>query len=160
MELFDAVARLEPDLMEFGHTLDQSDQTVIHRWLIPIILDDWGKQEHVSPWCGFVHIHQDPPFLGSFLAIFEGSRNTFVTAVATQREPNSATYDFRISHGGVIIPEQIGARRDSMRTFTEHYKSTQHRDSIEVKVEQLAVHVAHDDYQKLAGWKSQSGNQM
>jgi hypothetical protein len=80
--------------------------------------------------------------------------------VATQREPDSATYDFRISCGGVIIPEQIGARRDSKRTFTEHYKSTQHRDSIEVKVEQLAVHVAHDDYQKLAEWKSQSGNQM
>jgi hypothetical protein len=49
MELFDAVARLEPGLAEFGHALDQSGQTVIHWWLIPFILDDRWKQAHVSP---------------------------------------------------------------------------------------------------------------
>jgi hypothetical protein len=43
MELFDVVACLEPGLMEFGHMLDQSGQAVIHRRLIPLILDDWGK---------------------------------------------------------------------------------------------------------------------
>jgi hypothetical protein len=66
MELFNAVARLA-GLTEFGHTLDQSSQAVIHRRLVPLILDDREKQEHVSPRRGFVHIHQDPPFLGSFL---------------------------------------------------------------------------------------------
>jgi hypothetical protein len=69
-----------------------------------------------------VHIHKDPPFLGSFPATFEGSRNIFVTTVATQREPDSAIDDFGISHRGVIIPEQIGVQRDSNPTFTEHYK--------------------------------------
>jgi hypothetical protein len=84
MQLFNAVARLEPGLVEFSHALDQSGQAVIHRWLVPFILDDWGKQEPVSPRRRFVHIHQDPPFLGSFLATFKGSRNIFVTVVATQ----------------------------------------------------------------------------
>jgi hypothetical protein len=154
MELFNAVARLA-GLTEFGHTLDQSSQAVIHRRLVPLILDDREKQEHVS-W----DIHQDPPFLGSFLETFEGSQNIFVTAVATQREPDSAIDDFGISHRGVIIPEQTSVRRDFKPTFIEHYKSTQRRDSIGVEVEQLTAQVAHDGYQKFAGRKSQSGNQI
>jgi hypothetical protein len=133
---------------------------VVHRWLIPLILDDRGEQEHVSPRRWFVHIHHDPPLLGSFLATFEGSQNIFVTAVATQRELDSTIDNFGILCRGVIIPEQTGVRRDSMPTFAEHYKGTQCRDSIRVEVEQLTVQIAHDGYQKLAGWKSQSGNQM
>jgi hypothetical protein len=105
MELFDVVACLEPGLAEFGHALDQSNQAVIHWLLVPLILDDRGKQEPICPRRGFVHIHQDSPFLGSFPTTFEGSRNIFVTTVATQREPDSAIDDFRISRGGVIIPE-------------------------------------------------------
>jgi hypothetical protein len=139
MELFDAVTRLESGLAEFGHALDQSGQAVIHRRLVPLILDDGGKQEPLSPRRGFLHIHQDSPFLRSFSATFEGSRNIFVTAVATQREPDSAIDDFGISRGGVIIPEQTGDRRDSKLTFAEHYKSTQRRDSIGVEVDQLAI---------------------
>jgi hypothetical protein len=63
---------------------------------------------------------------------------------ATQREPDSTIDDFGISRGGVIIQEQTGVRRDSKPTFTKNYKSTQHKDSIGVEVEQLAVQVAHD----------------
>jgi hypothetical protein len=59
-----------------------------------------------------------------------------------QREPNSVIDDFGILCGGVIMPEQTGVRRDSKPTFTEHYKGTQCRDSIEVEVEQLAVQIA------------------
>jgi hypothetical protein len=73
IEFFDAVARLEPGLTEFGHALDQSGQAVIHWRLVPLILDDRGKHELVSPQSWFVHIHQDPPFLGSFSVTFEGS---------------------------------------------------------------------------------------
>jgi hypothetical protein len=54
---------------------------------------------------GFVHIHQDPPFLGSFLATFEGSQDIFITAAAKQREPDSTIDDFGISHWGVILPK-------------------------------------------------------
>jgi hypothetical protein len=84
--------------------------------------------------------------LGSFAATFERSRNIFITTVATQREPNAAIDDFGISCGRVIIPEHTSVRRDSKPTFTEHYKSTQHRDSIGVEVEQLTVQKAHDGY--------------
>jgi hypothetical protein len=107
-----------------------------------------------------VHIHQDPPLLGSFPATLEGSRNIFVTAVATQREHDSAIDDFGISCGGVIIPKHIGVWRDSKPTFAEHHKGTQCRDSIGVEVEQLTIQIAHDDYQELVVRKSQSGNQM
>jgi hypothetical protein len=43
MELFNAVAHLELGLTEFGHTLDQSGQAVIHWWLVSFILDDRWK---------------------------------------------------------------------------------------------------------------------
>jgi hypothetical protein len=64
-----------------------------------------------------VHILQDPHFLGSFLATFEGSRNIFAMAVVMQRELDSAIDDFGISRGGVIIPEQTGVRHDSKLIF-------------------------------------------
>jgi hypothetical protein len=49
MEPFDAVAHLELGLAEFSHALDQSGQVIIHRWLVPLILDDRRKHEPVSP---------------------------------------------------------------------------------------------------------------
>jgi hypothetical protein len=70
--------------VEFGHALDLNSQTVIRWQLVPLILDDRGKQEPVSPRCRFVHIHQDQPFFRSFPTTFEGCRNIFITAVATQ----------------------------------------------------------------------------
>jgi hypothetical protein len=84
MELFNVVACHELGLVEFGHALDQNGQAVIHQQLVLFILDDRGKHELVSPRCRFVHIHQDPPFFGSFPATFEGSQNIFVTALVTQ----------------------------------------------------------------------------
>jgi hypothetical protein len=51
MKLFDAVACLEPGLMKFSHSLDQSRQAAIHWWFIPLILDDQGEHEPISPWC-------------------------------------------------------------------------------------------------------------
>ena len=73
---------------------------------------------------------------------------------AAQRETDSAIDELGILRGGVIIPKQTGVRRDSKPTFMEHYKSTQHRDSIGVEVEQLTVQIAHDGYQDFVGRKS------
>jgi hypothetical protein len=83
MELFDAVACLESSLTEFSHMLDQSGQAIVHRRFIPLILDDRGEQETISPWCWGVHVYQNPPLLGSLPATLEGSRNIFVAAVMT-----------------------------------------------------------------------------
>jgi hypothetical protein len=62
--------------------------------------------------------------------------------------------------GGVIIPEHSSVWRDFKPAFIEHYKGTQCRDSIGVEVEQLAVQIAHDGYQELVRWKSQSDNKI
>jgi hypothetical protein len=40
MEFFDAVARHKPGSVEFSYALDQSGQTLVHRWLCPLSLDD------------------------------------------------------------------------------------------------------------------------
>jgi hypothetical protein len=80
--------------------------------------------------------------------------------VAMQREPDSTTDDYGISHGGIVIPEQTGVWRDSKPALAQHHEGAQCRDSIGVEVEQLAVQIAHDGYQELAGWKSHFSNQM
>jgi hypothetical protein len=49
MELFNVVTHQELGLAEFGHALDLNNQTVIHWQRVPLILDDRGKQEPVSP---------------------------------------------------------------------------------------------------------------
>jgi hypothetical protein len=107
-----------------------------------------------------VHVYQDPPLLGSFPAILEGSQNIFSTVVVTQRGPDPAINNFGISCGGIIIPEQTGVQRNSKPALVEHHKGAQCRDSIGVEVEQLAIQIANNGYQELVGWKSQSGNQM
>jgi hypothetical protein len=138
MKFFNAVICLESSLMEFGHTLDQSGQAVIHRRLVPLIFDDGGgggEQEHVSPRCRGVHVNKNPPLLGSFLATLEGSQNIFVSAVTTQRQPNPSINDFGISRRRIVIPKQTGVQRDSDPLFTQHHKGAKCRDSIGVEVE-------------------------
>jgi hypothetical protein len=81
-------------------------------------------------------------------------------AVVTQIEPDSTINHFEISRGGIIIPEQTGVRCYSKPALAKHHKGAQCRDSIGVEVEQLAIQIAHDGYQELAGQKSQSDNQM
>jgi hypothetical protein len=93
-----------------------------------------------------VHVYQDPPLLGSFPVTLEGSQNIFIATVATHREPDPTINNFGISRGGIIL--------------AKHHNGTQCRDSIGVEVEQLAVQIAHNGYQELAGRKSQSSNQM
>jgi hypothetical protein len=43
MKFFDAMASLETGLTEFSHTLDQSEQALIHWWFCPLIFDDRGE---------------------------------------------------------------------------------------------------------------------
>jgi hypothetical protein len=49
MKFFNAVICLESSLMEFGHTLDQSGQAVIHRRLVPLIFDDGRGSRSMFP---------------------------------------------------------------------------------------------------------------
>jgi hypothetical protein len=60
MKLFNTVACLVSNLMEFDHALDQSGQAAIHRRFIPLILDDWGNRSlfpHVARVCMSTRTH-------------------------------------------------------------------------------------------------------
>jgi hypothetical protein len=49
VEFLDAVAHLEPGLMEIRDTHDQGGQSRVHRWLFPLSLDIEREQEFVLP---------------------------------------------------------------------------------------------------------------
>jgi hypothetical protein len=49
MKFLDAVAHLEPGLVELRDVLDQGGQPRVHRWLFPLILDDWREHKFVLP---------------------------------------------------------------------------------------------------------------
>jgi hypothetical protein len=120
-------------------------RAVIHRWLIPLILDDRGNRSLFPHGVGLcistrIHLSWDP------LQQLLKEAGIYSSRRWRHREPDAAIDDFGISCGRVIIPEHTSVRRDSKPTFTEHYKSTQHRDSIGVEVEQLTVQKAHDGY--------------
>jgi hypothetical protein len=62
-EFLSIVTVLKPDLIEFGHQLNQSGQAWHHHWLILFVFDEWGKQKLVHPLRLNMHIHQEPFFL-------------------------------------------------------------------------------------------------
>jgi hypothetical protein len=65
MKFFNAVICLESSLMEFGHTLDQSGQAVIHRRLVPLIFDDGGGGVGACfPTVSGCACQQEPTFVG------------------------------------------------------------------------------------------------
>jgi hypothetical protein len=75
--------------------------------------------------------------------------------VMMQRQPDPTINDFGISRGRIVILKQTSVRCDSKPAFTQHHKGAKCRDIIGVEVEQLTVQIAHDGYQKFAGWKFQ-----
>jgi hypothetical protein len=60
-----------------------------------------------------VHVHKNPPLLGTLPAALEGSLDVCITVLATQGKTTPAKDGLGVSGRGVIIPEKVGIRRDS-----------------------------------------------
>jgi hypothetical protein len=113
IEFFDAVARLEVGLAQFGNTLGQRSQTIGHRWFRPLILDSWRKQKLVNPRGLIMHIYKNPLLLGTLPAALEGGLDVFIHAVASQGKADPVKKCLDVSGRRIIVPEKASIRRDS-----------------------------------------------
>jgi hypothetical protein len=118
IEFFDAVARFEASLVQFGNMLDQCSQAISHPWFRPLILDSSREQKLIDPQGLIMHIHKNPLLLGTRPAAHEGDLDVFISAVASQGNVDPAKNCLGVSGRRIIVPEKASIRRDSQLTLT------------------------------------------
>jgi hypothetical protein len=74
------------------------------RWLHPLILDSWREQKLVDPRRLVMHIHKNPPLLGTLLAALKGSLDVFILAFASQGKADPVEDCLGISGRRVVVP--------------------------------------------------------
>jgi hypothetical protein len=89
-----------------------------HRWLSLLILDSWRELKLVDPRGFIMHIHKNPPLLGTLPAALEGSLDVFIPTLASQGKANPVEDGLGVSGRRIIIPEKTGIRRDSQPALT------------------------------------------
>jgi hypothetical protein len=131
---FDAVARLEAGIAQFGNTLGQHSQAIDHRWFRPLILDSWREQKLVDPRGLIMHIHKNPLLLGTLPASLEGGLDVFILAVASQGKVDPTENCLGVSGRRIIVPEKASIWRDSQLALTQHYEAAkcQNGDGVEM----------------------------
>jgi hypothetical protein len=65
-----------------------------------------------------MHIHKNPPLLGSLPTALEGSLDAFIHVLASREKTNPAEDGLGVSGRRVIIPEKAGIQRNSQPTLT------------------------------------------
>jgi hypothetical protein len=105
-----------------------------HRWLGLLILDRWREHKFVDPRGLVMHVHKDPPLLGTLPAALEGSLDVFIPTLASQGEANPVEDCLDISGRRVVVPENAGIQRDSQPALTQHYEDTKCRNVVGVEV--------------------------
>jgi hypothetical protein len=81
-----------------------------------------------------VHVHKNPPLLGTLTTTLGGSLDVSIHAFALQGRADTIEDGFGVSGRRVIIPEKAGIQRDSQSALTQHYKATKSRNGIGVMV--------------------------
>jgi hypothetical protein len=83
-----------------------------------------------------MHVHKDPPLLGTLPAALEGSLDVFIQALASQGKADPTEDCLDVSGRRVVVPEKAGIRRDSQPSLTQHYNATKCRYGVGIEVNQ------------------------
>jgi hypothetical protein len=81
-----------------------------------------------------MHVHKNPPLLGTLLAVLEGSLDVFIPTLTSQGKADPAEDCLGVSGRRVVVPEKAGIRRDSQLALTQHYEATKCRNDVGVEV--------------------------
>jgi hypothetical protein len=81
-----------------------------------------------------MHVHKNPPLVGTLPAALEGSLDVFIPALASQGKADPAEDCLGVLGRRVVVPEKAGIRRDSKPTLTQHYEAAKCRNSIGTEV--------------------------
>jgi hypothetical protein len=81
-----------------------------------------------------VHVHKDPPLLGTLPTTFEDSLDVFIHAFVLQGKADSAEDYLCVSGRRIIVSEKTGIRRDYQLALAQHYEAVKCRTDIGVEV--------------------------
>jgi hypothetical protein len=81
-----------------------------------------------------MHVHKNPPLLGTLSAVLEGSLDVFFPALASQGKADPAEDCLSVSGRGVVVPKKAGIWRNSQPVLTQHYEVGKCRNNIGVEV--------------------------
>jgi hypothetical protein len=81
-----------------------------------------------------MHVHKNPPLLGTLPVALEGSLDVFISAFESQEKANSAEDCLGVSGKRVAVLEKVGIQRDFEPALTQHYEAVKCRNDIGVEV--------------------------
>jgi hypothetical protein len=81
-----------------------------------------------------MHVHKNPPLLGTLPAVLEGSLDVFIPAFASQGKADPTEDCLCISGRRVVVPKKVGIRRDFQLALAQHYEAAKCRNNIGVEV--------------------------
>jgi hypothetical protein len=81
-----------------------------------------------------MHVHKNPPLLGTLPAVLEGSLDVFIPAFASQGKADPTEDCLRISGRRVVVPKKVSIQRDFQLALTQHYEAAKCRNNIGVEV--------------------------
>jgi hypothetical protein len=81
-----------------------------------------------------MHVHKNPPLLGTLPIALEDSLDVFIPALASQRKTDPTKDYFGVSGRRVVVLEKVGIRRDFKPALTQHHEATKCRNAVGVEV--------------------------
>jgi hypothetical protein len=81
-----------------------------------------------------MHVHKNPPLLGTLPTALEGRLDIFIPALESQGKVDPAKDCLGVSGRRVVIPEKAGIQRNSQPALTQHYEAAKCRNGVVVEV--------------------------
>jgi hypothetical protein len=81
-----------------------------------------------------MHVHKNPPLLGTLPTALEGSLDVFIHVLVSQGKANPTKDYLGVSSRRVVVLEKADIRRDSQPALTQHYEATKCRNGVAVEV--------------------------
>jgi hypothetical protein len=81
-----------------------------------------------------MHVHKNPPLLGTLLAALEGSLDVFIPALVSQGKDDPTEDCLGVSGRRVVVPEKAGIQTDSQPALTQYYEDAKCRNIVSVEV--------------------------
>jgi hypothetical protein len=87
----------------------------------------------VDPWGLVMHVHKNPPLLGTLPAALKGSLDVFIPVLASHGKADPTEDCLSVSVKRVVVLEKAGIQRNS-QPLTQHYKAAKCRNNVGVEV--------------------------
>jgi hypothetical protein len=81
-----------------------------------------------------MHVHKNPPLLGTLPAALVGSLDVFFPALASQGKADPIEDCLGVSRRRVVVPEKAGIWRNSQPALTQYYEAAKLRNGVGVEV--------------------------